>query len=169
MIVVGQGPAPYWVWISVPRVEWIRARTAMTGLAVVWLALVSGIVLVAVGVNLPSSHDPFARMGLITAGLSAFWGLLSGGSLIGVRTCARDGYLDVNNAPLLCRVLGVLWGSTIVCAMIAWLLEVALLSDEARPVPFTVGAAVYLAALAIPVVLGGVAFLTARKVLRVSP
>jgi hypothetical protein len=39
---------------------------------------------------------------------------------------------------------------------------------EARPVPFTAGSAVYLAVLALLVVLGGVAFFTARNVLRVS-
>ena len=166
MIFVGQGPVPYWVWVSPPRAEWMRARMARTGAIVIWLALVAGIV---VGLNLPSSRHPFAWLGVIMAGLGVFWGLLSGLSVVLARSCARDGYFDVANAQMVRRLLGVLWGSVIVCTMIAGLLEVAVLSDERRPVPFTVGAAAYLAVLVLLVVLGGVAFFTARKVLRVSP
>jgi hypothetical protein len=166
VIVVGSGPAPHWVWVSSPRVEWIRARLARTGAVVIWLALVAGIV---VGLNLPSSRHPFAWLGVIMGGLGVFWGLLSGLSLVLSRSCARDGYLDVANAQTVRRLLGVLWGSVIVCTTIAGLLEVAVLNDERRPLPFTVGAAAYFAVLALLVVLGGVAFFTARKVLRVSP
>jgi hypothetical protein len=52
--------------------------------------------------------------------------------------------------------------------MAAWFCEVMTVNGDARPVPFTVGSAVYLAVLGLLVVLGGVAFFTARKVLRVG-
>ncbi len=169
MTTVGRKAAPQWVWVSAPRVEWIRARTVSTGVVVIWLALVSGIVLVGVGLNLPSSHVPITRMGAVMAGLGAFWVLLSGVSLVAARTCARNGYLDVNTASSQRRALGVLWCIAIVCVMFAWFLEVVTLGGMTGPVPFTAGAAVYLAVLALLVVLGGVAFFTARKVLRLSP
>ena len=65
-------------------------------------------------------------------------------------------------------MLGVWWLGAIVCAMAAWFCEVMALNSDVRPVPFTVGSAVYLAVLGLLVVLGGVAFFTARKVLRVG-
>lgn len=52
--------------------------------------------------------------------------------------------------------------------VVAGFAEVMTLSSETRPVPFTVASAVYLTLLAVLVVLGGVAFFTARTVLRVS-
>ncbi|HEX7302724.1 hypothetical protein [Lentzea sp.] len=166
MIVVGQGQAPHWVWISPPRVDWIRARLARTGTVVISLGAVAVVVVL---VNLPSSRDPFAWFGVIMGGLGAFWGLLAGLSLVLARECARDGYFDVNHAQGVRRVLGVLWGAVILCTMIAALLQVGLLSDDRRAVPFTVGAALYFVALYLLVVLGGVAFFAGRGVLRLSP
>ncbi|MFD9704321.1 hypothetical protein [Lentzea sp. NPDC059081] len=166
MIVVGQGPAPCWVWISPPRVDWIRARLARTGAAVIALGSVAVVVVL---LNLPSSHHPFAWFGVVMGGLGAFWGLLAGLSLVLARDCARDGYFDVTNAQAVRRTLGVLWGAVIACATIAGLLQVGLLSDDTRPVPFTVGVALYFVALYLLVVLGGVAFFAGRGVLRVSP
>jgi hypothetical protein len=62
----------------------------------------------------------------------------------------------------------VWWGGAIFCALAAGFAEVMTLNVKTRPVPFTVGSAVYLALLALLVVLGGVAFFTARRVLRVA-
>lgn len=132
----------------------------MTGLPLIGMALVFGIVLVAVGLNLPSSHNPINVMGVVTAGIGAFWGLLSGLSLAAARSCARGEHVDVNNARLVRRLLGVWWGGAIFCAVVAGFAE--LMS------PFTVGSAVYLAVLGLLVVLGGVAFFTARRVFRLG-
>ncbi|MFJ8966945.1 hypothetical protein ACIRG5_46890 [Lentzea sp. NPDC102401] len=167
-MIIGQGPAPQWVWVPATRVERIRTRLALTGLPLIGMALVFGIVLVAVGLNLPSAHSPINVIGVVTAGIGAFWGILSGVSLATARSCARGEYVDVNGARLVRRLLGVWWLGAIVCAMAAWFCEVMTLNSDARPVPFTVGSAVYLAVLGLLVVLGGVAFFTARKVLRVG-
>lgn len=168
MIIVGQGRPPQWVWASVERVERIRTRLALTGLPLIGMALVFGIVLVAAGLSLPSSHSPINVIGVMTAGIAAFWAVLSGLSLATARSCARDGYVDVNGARLVRRLLGVWWGGTIFCAMAAGFAEVMALNVKTRPVPFTVGSVVYLTLLALLVVLGGVAFFTARRVLRVA-
>jgi hypothetical protein len=162
---VGQGPSPYWVWVSAPRVERIRTRLAVTGLPIIGMALVFGIVVVAVGLNLPSAHNPINVIGVVMGGIGAFWGVLSGLSLATARSCAQGEYVDVNNARLVRRLLGVWWGGTVFSVLFPLLFEVMSLRDE---VPFTVGSAVYLAVLALLAVLGGVAFFTARCVLRVG-
>ncbi|SMD15843.1 hypothetical protein [Lentzea albidocapillata] len=167
-MIIGQGPAPAWVWVSAPRVERIRTRLALTGLPLIGMALVFGIALVGVGLNLPTAHSPINVIGVMTAGIGAFWGILSGVSLATARSCARGEFVDVNGARLVRRLLGVWWLGAIVCAMAAWFCEVMTLNSVARPVPFTIGSAVYLAVLGLLVVLGGVAFFTARKVLRVG-
>ncbi|KJK50817.1 hypothetical protein UK23_09110 [Lentzea aerocolonigenes] len=153
------------MWVSAPRVERIRTRLALTGLPIIGMALVLGIVLVAVGLNLPSSHSPINVIGVMTGGIGAFWGFLSGLSLATARSCAQGEYVDVNNARLVRRLLGVWWGGTIFCVLFPLFFEVMALRDE---VPFTVGSAVYLAVLVILVVLGGLAFFTARGVFRLS-
>jgi hypothetical protein len=84
MMIIGQRSAPAWVWVSAPRVGRIRTRPALTGLPVIGMALVFGIALVVIGLNLPSSHSPINVIGVMTAGIGAFWG--SGGS---GRSCAR--------------------------------------------------------------------------------
>ncbi|GAA3653041.1 hypothetical protein GCM10022267_44190 [Lentzea roselyniae] len=168
MIIIGQGPQPQWVWVSAARVQRIRARLAVTGLPLIGMALVFGIVLVAVGLNLPTSHNPLNLLGVVMAGIAAFCALLSGLSLATARSCARGECVDMNGARLVRRLLGVWWGGAIFCAMAAWFSEVMTLNSEVRPVPFTAGSAVYLALLAVVVVLGGVAFFTARRVLRVA-
>ncbi|MET8762311.1 hypothetical protein [Lentzea sp. NPDC004782] len=164
-MIIGQGPAPQWVWVSAARVQRIRTRLAVTGLPLIGMALVFGIVLVAVGLNLPSAHSPINVIGVMIAGIGAFWGVLSGLSLATARSCAQGEFVDVNNARLVRRLLGVWWGGAIFCAMAAGFAEVMSLRDE---VPFAVGSAVYLAVLVLLVVLGGVAFFTARRVFRVS-
>ncbi|MCP2248974.1 hypothetical protein [Lentzea aerocolonigenes] len=168
MIIVGQGPQPHWVWVSAARVERIRTRLALTGLPLIGMALVFGVVLVAVGLNLPSSDNPINVIGVMTAGIGAFWGVLSGLSLATARSRARGEFVDVNGARLVRRLLGVWWGGAIFCALVAGFAEVMALNAKTRPVPFTVGSAVYLALLVVLVVLGGVAFFTARRVLRVA-
>lgn len=167
-MIIGQGPPPAWVWVSAPRVERIRTRLALTGLPLIGMALVFGIVLVAVGLNLPTADNPLNVIGVMMAGIGAFWGVLSGVSLTTARSCARGEFVDVNGARLVRRLLGVWWGGAIFCVMAAWFSEVMTLNNEERPLPFTAGSAVYLAVLALLVVLGGVAFFTARKVLRVG-
>ncbi|MFJ5992194.1 hypothetical protein [Lentzea sp. NPDC092896] len=167
-MIIGPGVRPAWVRVSAPRVEGIRTRLALTGLSLIGVALVFGIVLVAVGLTLPSSHSPINVIGVMTAGIGAFWGILSGVGLATARSCARGEFVDVNGARLVRRLLGVWWAGAIFCAMFAWFCEVMALSNAERPVPFTVGSVVYLAVLGLLVVLGGVAFFTARKVLRVG-
>ncbi|GHH59894.1 hypothetical protein [Lentzea cavernae] len=165
-MIVGQGPPPQWVRVPAERVQWIRTRLALTGLPLIGMALVFGIVLVAVGLTLPTARSPINVIGVMTAGIGAFWGILSGVSLATARSCARGEYVDVNGARLVRRLLGAWWGGAIFCAMFAWFCEVMALTSETRPVPFTAGSAVYLAVLGLLVVLGGVAFFTARSVLR---
>ncbi|WP_394613001.1 hypothetical protein JNUCC0626_23900 [Lentzea sp. JNUCC 0626] len=167
-MIVGQGPPPQWVRMPAERVAWIRTRLALTGLPLIGVALVFGIVLVAVGLNLPTAHNPINVIGVTVAGIGAFWGILSGLSLATARSCARDGYVDVNGAGLVRRLLGVWWAGAIFCALFAWFCEVMTLTGDERPVPFTAGSAVYLAVLGLLVLLGGVAFFTARRVLRVG-
>jgi hypothetical protein len=164
-MIIGQGPSPQWVRVSAARVQQIRTRLAVTGLPLIGMALVFGIVLVAVGLNLPSAHSPINVIGVMIAGIGAFWGVLSGLSLATARSCAQGEFVDVNNARLVRRLLGVWWGGAIFCAMAAGFAEVMSVGDE---VSFTVGSAVYLAVLVLLVVLGGVAFFTARRVFRVS-
>ncbi|WP_330270223.1 hypothetical protein OG205_23315 [Lentzea sp. NBC_00516] len=168
MMIIGQGPVPAWVWVSAPRVERIRTRLALTGLPLIGLALVFGVALVVIGLNLPSSHSPINVIGVMTAGIGAFCGILSGVSLVTARSCARGEFVDVNGARLVRRLLGAWWGGAIFCVLVAWFAEVMALNVTTRPVPLTVGSAVYLAVLGLLVVLGGVAFFTARKVLRVG-
>ena len=84
------------------------------------------------------------------------------------RSCARDEFVDVNGARLVRRLLGVWWGGAIFCVMAAGFAEIMAFNLETRPVPFTVGSAVYLAVLLLLVVLGGVAFFTARAAFRLS-
>lgn len=148
------------------RVERIRARTAVTGVLLIGMALACGIALVVIGLNLPTSHNPLNVIGVMTAGIGAFWALLSGLSLVTARSCARGEFVDVNGARLVRRLLGVWWGGTIFCVLAAWFAQVMTLNVQARPL--AAGSAVYLALLGLLVVLGGVAFFTARKVLRVS-
>lgn len=156
------------MWVSAARVQRVRARLAVTGLPLIGMALVLGIALVAVGLNLPSSHSPLNVIGVMMAGIAAFWALLSGLSLATARSCAQGEFVDVNGARLVRRLLGVWWGGAIFCVMAAWFAEVMTLNSVTRPVPFTAGSAVYLALLAVIVALGGVAFFTARRMLRVG-
>jgi hypothetical protein len=168
LIIIGQGRQPQWVRVPAARVERIRTRLALTGLPLIGMALVFGIVLVAVGLNLPTSDNPLNVIGVMMAGIGAFWGVLSGLSLATARSCARGEFVDVNGARLVRRLLGVWWSGGIFCVTAAWFSEVMTLGNEERPVPFTAGSAVYLAVLALLVVLGGVAFFTARRVFRLS-
>lgn len=161
MIVIGRGQPPRWVWVSAARVRRMRARLAVTGLAVVGAALVFGVVLVAIGLNLPSSHNPINVIGVMTAGLAAFWALLSGLGLLSARSCAQREHVDVNGARLVRRLLGAWWGGAIFCVLAAWFAEVMTF----RRAPVMVGSAVYLALLAVIVVLGGVAFFAAGNIL----
>ena len=162
MIVIGRGEPPQWVWVSAVRVQRIRARLAVIGLPVAGLAVVFGIVLVVMGLNLPSSRSPISVIGVLMAGLAAIWALLSGLSLVTARSCARREHIDVNGARLVLRLLGVWWGGAIFCVLFAWFVEVMM------PGPVTAASAVYLALLAVIVVLGGVAFFVGRTVLRVN-
>lgn len=162
MIVIGRGQPPQWVWVSAARVQWMRARLAVVGLAVVGAALVFGIVLVAVGLKLPSSRNPINVIGVMIAGLAAFWVLLAGLSLLSARSCAQREHVDVNGARLVRRLLGVWWGGAIFCVLGAWFVEVMTF----RRAPVMVGSALYLALLAVIVVLGGVAFFAAGNILR---
>ncbi|WP_218164572.1 hypothetical protein [Lentzea waywayandensis] len=152
--------------MSAPRVERIRTRLALTGLPLIGMALVFGIALVVIGLNLPSSRSPINVIGVMTAGIGAFCAVLSGLSLATARSCAQGEYVDVNGARLVRRLLGVWWGGAIFCVLVAWFAEVMALNVKTRPVPFTAGAAVYLALLGLLIVLGGVAFFTAHRVLR---
>lgn len=52
MMIIGRGPPPQWVPVHPARVEWIRARLAVTGSLVLVAAVALGIVLVMVGLNL---------------------------------------------------------------------------------------------------------------------
>ncbi|MDT7784799.1 MAG: hypothetical protein QOF58_3218 [Pseudonocardiales bacterium] len=158
VMIIGQGPPPHWVPAPPARVEWIRARLAVTGSLVIGAAVVLGIALVVAGLNLPSAHSPINVIGVMTAGIGAFWGVLSGLSLATARSCARDGFVDVNGARLVRRLLGVWWGGTIFCALVAGFAEVMAPASSA----------VYLVLLAVVVVLGGIAFVVARQVLRAS-
>jgi hypothetical protein len=164
-MIIGQAGPPRWVWVSAAQVQRIRARLTLTGLPLIGMALVFGIVLVVVGLNLPSAHNPINAIGVMMAGIGAFWGVLSGLSLATARSCARGEFVDVNNARLVRRLLGVWWGGAIVCVLLPWFAEVMALRGG---VPVTVGSVVYLAVLVLLVVLGGVAFFTGRGVLRVS-
>lgn len=156
------------MWVSAARVQRVRARLAVTGLPLIGMALVLGIALVAVGLNLPSSHSPLNVIGVMMAGIAAFWALLSGLSLATARSCAQGEFVDVNGARLVRRLLGVWWGGAIFCVMAAWFAEVMTVNSVTRPVPFTAVSAVYLALLAVIVALGGIAFFTARRMLRVG-
>jgi hypothetical protein len=128
LIVIGQGPRPHWVWVSGARVQRMRARLAVTGLPLIGMALVFGIVLVAVGLNLPSASSPINVIGVMTAGFGALWALFSGLSLATARSCARGEFVDVNGARLVRRLLGVWWAGAIFCAMVAWSAEVMALA-----------------------------------------
>jgi hypothetical protein len=150
------------VWVSAARVQLIRARLAVTGLVVAGLAVVVGIVLVVIGLTLPSSRSPINVIGVMTAGLAATWALLCGLSLVTARSCAQRDQVDVNGARLVRRLLGVWWGGAIFCVLLAWFAEVM------TPGPVTAGSSVYLALPAVIVVLGGAAFFAARRVLRMS-
>jgi len=89
-----------------------------------------------IGQGPPSAHNPINVIGVMMGGIGAFWGVLSGLSLATARSCAQGEYVDVNNARLVRRLLGVWWGGTIFCAMAAGFAEVMSLRDE---VSFTVG------------------------------
>lgn len=117
-------------------------------------ALVCGIALVAVGLNIPSSYHPINKIGVMTAGLAALWALLSGLSLVTARSCAQGEYVDVNGVRLARRLLAVWWGGSLLCALFAGFAEV-----------MTAGSAVYLALLVVVGLLGGVAFFAAGNIL----
>ena len=159
MIVIGRGEPPRWVWVSAAHVQQVRARLALTGLPVIGAAVVLGISLVVVGLALPSADSPINVIGVLIAGIAAFWALLSGLSLATARSCAQGEHVDVNGARLVRRLLGVWWGGAIVCVLIAGFAEVM------SPTPVNAGSAVYLALLAAVVVLGGVAFSAAGNIL----
>jgi len=163
MIVVGRGEPPQWVPVPADRVERARARLALIGLPVAGAALVLGIVLVAVGLNLLTARSPLNVIGVMTAGIAAFFAMLSGASVLSARSCVRDGYVDVNGSRLVRRLLGVWWGAAIFCVLGAWFAEVMTLRGD---VPFGAGSAVYLALLALVLVLGGLAFFAASNILR---
>lgn len=165
MIIIGQGQPPQWVWISAPRVQRIRSGLGITGLLVIGVALVFGIVLLAVGFSNPTAYHPISKIGVIMAGLAAVWALLSGLSLANARSRAHGEMLDVTGARVVRRMIGAWWGGTIVCAAIAAFAEVMTLGVDSRPVAFTAGSAIYLVVLALTVVLGGVSFFTARSLL----
>lgn len=162
MIVVGRGEPPRWVPVPADRVERARARLALTGLPVVGAALVLGIVLVVVGLNLPSARNPINVIGVMTAGIAVFCAMLSGASVLSARSCVRDGYVDVNGSRLVRRLLGVWWGAAIFCVLGAWFAEVMTLGGDVR---FGAGSAAYLALLAVVLVLGGVAFFATSNIL----
>jgi hypothetical protein len=155
-MIIGRGEPPRWVPVHPARVEWIRARLAVTGLLVIGGAVLLGVVLVVIGLNLPSAAGPINVIGVMTAGIGAFWGVQSGLSLVTARSCARDGFVDFTGASLVRRLLGVWWGGSIFCALVAGFVEMM------SPAPD----AVYLVLLACVVVLGGIAFFTACRVLR---
>lgn len=161
-MIIGQGPPPRWVPAPAARVQRTRTLLALTGLPVIGAALVFGIVLVAVGLTLPSARSPINVIGVMMGGVGAFWALLSGVSLTTARSCARDGYVDVAGARVVRRLLGVWWGGAVFCALLAGLVELK------APQPSSTGSAVYLAVLALLVVPGGLAFFVARSALRTT-
>lgn len=159
VIMIGRGEPPQWVWVSAGHVQSVRARLARAGLPLIGAALGAGIALVAVGLSLPTADSPINVIGVLIAGIGAFWGLLSGLSLATARSCAQGEFVDVNAARLVRRLLAVWWAGAICCGLLAGFAEVM------SPLPFTVGSAVYLALLVAVVVLCGVAFLIAGNIL----
>ncbi|MDX8035050.1 hypothetical protein SK803_32950 [Lentzea sp. BCCO 10_0856] len=159
MIIIGRGEQPQWVWVSAAHAESVRARLARAGLPLIGAALGVGVALVVVGLALPTADSPINVIGVMIAGIGAFWALLSGLSLATARSCAQGEFVDVNGARLVRRLLAVWWGGAIFCGMLAGFAEVM------SPLPFTAGSAVYLALLAAVVVLCGIAFFAAGNIL----
>ncbi|MGW6933097.1 hypothetical protein ACWGE0_23780 [Lentzea sp. NPDC054927] len=159
VIMIGRGEPPQWVWVSARHVQSVRARLAKAGLPLIGAALVAGIALVVVGLDLPTAASPINVIGVMIAGIGAFWALLSGLSLATARSCAQGEFVDVNGARLVRGLLAAWWGGAIFCALLAGFAEVM------SPLPFTAGSAVYLALLAAVVVLCGIAFFTAGNIL----
>ncbi|WP_086665898.1 hypothetical protein [Lentzea kentuckyensis] len=158
MIVIGRGEPPRWVWVSAAHVRQVRARLALTGLPVIGAAVVLGISLVVVGLALPSAESPINVIGVLIAGIAAFWALLSGLGLATACSCAQGEHVDVNGARLVRRLLGVWWGGAIVCVLIAGFTEVM------APAPVTVWTVVYLVLLVAVGGAGGVAFVVSGTI-----
>jgi hypothetical protein len=165
IIPVGGSPPPLYVWISAQRAARIRSRCGVTGLLLIGAALVVGVMLVVVGLNLPTAYHPISTIGVVVGALTAVWLLLSGVGLTSARSAVQGEYLDANGARVTRRVLGVQWGGTIFCSSLSCFLQLMTLNNGPRQVPFTAGAAVYLILLVLPVVLTGVAFFVARRLL----
>ncbi|GAA1340457.1 hypothetical protein [Saccharothrix algeriensis] len=165
IIPIGSGPPPLLVRISARRAAHVRARCGVIGPALAGGAPVLGVALVVVGLRLPTSYHPISAIGVMMGALAALWLLLSGTTLTGARSSVHGGHLDVNRAGVTKRVLGALWGGAVFCAASACFLHLMILNSGPRQVPFTAGAAAYLALLAVVVLLGGVAFFTARALL----
>ncbi|CCH32431.1 hypothetical protein ABZ816_24155 [Actinosynnema sp. NPDC047251] len=165
IIPVGGDPPPLYVRISPQRAAHVRARCGVVGLLLVGAALVIGVVLVVVGLGLPTSYHPLSTIGVVVGALTAFWLLLSGATLTSARSSVQGESLDVNRAGATLRVLGVLWGGTVFCAALTCFLQLTTLNSGPRQVPFTAGLAVYLVLLAVSAVLAGVVFFVARGLL----
>ncbi|RKT54118.1 hypothetical protein [Saccharothrix australiensis] len=162
---VGGGPPPLYVQISPRRAAHVRARCGAVGLLVVGTALVLGVVLVVVGLGLPTSYHPLSAIGVAVGALTAFWLLLSGTTLKGARSSVQGGSLDVNRAGVTRRVLGALWAGAVFCAALSCFLQLMTLNSGPRQVQFTTGLAVYLVLLAVSATLSGVVFFVARGLL----
>ncbi|HEX8868880.1 MAG TPA: hypothetical protein VF821_24680 [Lentzea sp.] len=84
-MIIGQGSPPLWVPVHPARVEWIR--------------VLLGVAVVVAGLNLPSADSPINVIGVMTTGIGAFCGVLSGLSLA-TATVLRAGRSSAHWSPV---------------------------------------------------------------------
>ena len=160
-------PPPLYVWISAARAQEIRSACARIGGILIPVSVALGLVIVLVGRRLPTNFHPFNGGVWSMGAVSAFMLFCSAISLAGARPYVRGEYLDLNGARITRRVLGVLWGATLLISALAGLIlaMTAGVSHADNP-GFTAAIWGYLALLLVPPVLAGTLFFTGRSLFR---
>ncbi|WP_309115771.1 hypothetical protein [Saccharothrix sp.] len=162
-------PPPRYVRLHPDRARHIRSRCAAVGVPLSVAAGALVVVIIVAGLRLPTARDPFNSLVWAVGAAAALCGFLATLGLAGARPYVVNDHLDLNGARVTRRVLGAVWTCTTVVSAFTCLLFVLLVTSgrsATKGIAFAGWAWAYLAALALPAVLSGIAFFTARALFR---
>ncbi|MEJ2859008.1 hypothetical protein WBO52_36545 [Saccharothrix sp. CCNWLW140] len=162
-------PPPRYVRLHPERARRIRVRCAAVGVPLSIAGAVLIVVIVVAGLRLPTARDPFNSIVWAVGAAAALCGFFTAIGLAGARPYVVNDHMDLNGARVTRRVLGAVWGCTTVVSACTCLLFVLLVTSgrsAAKGIGFGGWAWAYLAALALPAVLSGIAFFTALALFR---
>jgi len=119
IIPVGPGPAPDYRWVGAAAAAMIRARSAITGTAMLLWGVTAGTATLLAGSRLPAADHPINGIGVLVAAVSALLLLAVAVGVLGARQYVVGEHVDVAGGRLLGRVLLGLALCTLGCAALA--------------------------------------------------